>query len=407
VGRAVAVFVAVASSLACTPAWGSSAGATAGNRPLAGVERATPPAQRLASLRLAPLARNGSLESATRRKKPVYFVLRGHRPKAHLSITPGKLGYRGGRVTIRISSAHATVCTLASRPRFWTGPNPARVKCRGRTSVTLPAVAVGFHWTFKFTARNAKGQSVATRKLVLKAPPFAISSNWSGYVVPSATPVSQVSGRFTVPRLNCSHTKNGGESSWVGIGGAKGNSEDLLQTGVRSMCVGGVQTVNPGWWEEFPENAETDFATMSVSPGDAIQASVTQNPDSTWTTRVDDLTKGVSGVMTTGSGPASGYGTQLDSSPGVWLQKQGAAIASYAGGSTAEWIVEQFGTVSGSVVPLADFGRVGFSALATSLPSWALTAGEQVGIGDRHGLLWAAPSAPDSSGRGFSVSYTG
>jgi len=170
------------------------------------------------------------------------------------------------------------------------------------------------------------------------------------------------------------------------------------------MCIGGVQRQSVGWWEEFPENAETDFATMSVSPGDSIQASVSQNSDGSWTTRVDDLTKGVSGVMTTGDG----YETQLDSNPGVWLHEEGATTSvTYKGGYTAEWIVEQFGTISGALVPLADFGKVAFAGLATSLPSWTLTSGEQVGIGDENGLLWAAPSGPDSSGRGFSVSYTG
>jgi peptidase A4-like protein len=400
VGRGLAVLLAVAGFLACAPAWGSSAVASRG-RALARFHTSTP-----APLRQAPLAREGSFANAQRRAlaKPVYFTLRGRRPSARLSITPARLTYLGGRVTFRISSSHATLCTLSSSPRFWTGPNPARVKCRGKTTVTLPAVALGLHWTFKFKARNAKGQAVATRKLVLKGPPFAISTNWSGYVVPSTSPVTQVSGRFTVPKLNCSHTRNAGVSSWVGIGGAGGSSGDLLQTGVRSMCIGGRQKENVGWWEEFPENAETDFATMSVSPGDSIQASVSQNPDRSWTTRVDDLTKGVSGVMTTGDV----YGTQLDSSPGMWLQQEGSAAAlSYAGGFTAEWIAEQFGTAGGSVVPLADFGKVAFTGLATSLPSWALTGSEQVGIGDRNGLLWAAPSAPDASGRGFSIRYTG
>lgn len=337
--------------------------------------------------------------------KPRYFVLHGPRPKARLSITPARLTYLGGRVTFKISSSHATVCTLSSRPRFWTGPNPARVKCNGRTRVTLPAVDIGLHWTFKFRARNAKGQSVATRKLALKAPPFAISSNWSGYVVPSTTAITQVSGRFTVSKLNCAHTKNAGMSSWVGIGGTgDATPEDLLQTGVRSMCVNGVQHNDAGWWEEFPEYPEIDFKTLSVSAGDSIAASVTQNSDSSWTTRVDDLTKGVSGVMTTGST----YGTQLDTTPGVWLHAEGStAKVSYGGAHTAEWIVEQFGTTGGSLVPLADFGKVAFTGATTNLATWALTSGEQVGIGDENGLLWAAPSGPDSSGRGFSVSYTG
>lgn len=402
--RGVAAFAAVAGLLACAPAWGS-AGFASGQRTLVRVHEAGPAAAPLASLRHAPLALSGSFADASlQRPKRLYFLLHGHRPKAHLSIAPANLGYRGGRVTFRITSSHATVCTLSSTPRFWTGPNPARVKCHGKTTVTLPAVAVGLRWTFKFRARNAKGQSVATRRLALKAPPFAISTNWSGYVVPSTSPVTAVSGRFTVPRLDCSHTRNAGSSSWVGIGGAGGTSGDLLQTGVRSMCVGGVQHDDAGWWEEFPQYPEIDFTSLSVSAGDSIQASVLQNLDGSWTTRVDDLTRGVSGLMTTGGS----YGTQLDSNLGVWLDQEGSsASVAYAGGYTAEWIVEQFGTTTGFVVPLADFGKVAFTGLTTNLASWGLTSDEQVGIGDQHGLLWAAPSAPDASGRGFSVSYTG
>jgi hypothetical protein len=326
------------------------------------------------------------------------------RPKAHLSIKPGKLTYRGGRVRFSISASHATRCTLSTKPRFFAGPNPQRVRCRGKQTVTLPAVSVGLHWSFKFTARNARGRSVATRKLVLQRPPFAVSRNWSGYVVPSTTPVTAVSGRFTVPSLDCNHTTDAGEAMWVGIGGSGASSGELLQTGVRSDCVGGVQVDNPGWWEEFPQITERDFAGLSVSPGDSMQATVARNSDGgSWTTRLDDLTKGVSGVMTT----AGDYGTMLDSNWGVWLTDEGSATSiTYAGGYTAEWIVEDFAFADGSFAPFADFGTVAFTGLTTSLPSWTLSSAEQVGLGAGP-LLLAAPTAPDSSGRGFSITYTG
>jgi hypothetical protein len=326
------------------------------------------------------------------------------RPTARLSITPGTLSYRGGRVKFAVSASNATRCTLSSRPRFFAGPNPQRIRCRGRQTLTLPAVAVGLHWSFKFTARNASGQvSVAKRKLALQKPPFRVSRNWSGYVVPSTNPVTAVSGRFVVPTLNCKHTTNAGESTWVGIGGAGGSSGDLLQTGVRSDCIGGVQDNNPGWWEQVPPLPETDFQSLSIAAGDSIQASVDRNQDGSWTTRLDDVTKGVSGVMTTGGS----YGTMLDSNFGVWLQQEGsAATLSYAGGYTAEWILEDFGFSDGSFAPLADFGKTAFTGLTTSLPSWTLTRAEQVGLG-AGALLLAEPSGPDSSGRGFSVRYIG
>jgi hypothetical protein len=383
VRRGVVAFVAVAGLLACAPAWGGTT------------------VQSQLKLPLGPLAFSrspGGIHEAG-----LAAAVGTARPQAHLSITPGKLGYHGGRVKFAISASGATRCTLGSKPRFFAGPNPQRVRCRGKQTFTLPAVAVGLHWTFTFTARNAQGQvSVAKRKLVLQKPPFRVSRNWSGYIVPSSSPITSVSGKFTVPHLNCQHTTNAGESMWVGTGGAGGATGDLLQTGVRSDCVAGVQDNNPGWWEKYPPLPETDFESLSVDAGDSIQASVSPNVDGSWTTRLDDLTKGVSGVMTTGGD----FGTIYDST-GAWLDDQGPSAAlSYAGGTTAEWIVEDFGFSNGKFAPFADFGKVAFSGLTTSLQSWALTKAEQVGLG-ASGLLLAEPSGPDSSGRGFSVTYTG
>jgi hypothetical protein len=326
------------------------------------------------------------------------------RPRAHLSVRPTRLAYLGGPTTLRWSSSHAKRCTLSASPRLWRGRNPARVKCNGRARLVLPAADLPLSWTFTLRARNAKGRTTVVRKtLVVHEPPFDISHNWSGYVIPSTTPVTSVSGRFTVPTLNCKHTPNAGQSEWVGIGGAQGSSGDLLQTGVRSDCISGAQVDHVGWWEEFPENAEVDFKNMVVSPGDAIQASVAQNTNGSWTTRLDDLTTGVSGLMTTGTF----YGTVLDSNPTVWVEEEGSTTGiTYAGGKTAEWIVEDFGRSDGSLVPLADFGTIAFTGLTTSLSSWGLTDEEQVGIGDDFGNLYAAPSEPDSSHFGFSVTYT-
>jgi hypothetical protein len=323
--------------------------------------------------------------------------------KSRLRLTPTSLTYRGGHMKLSWSASNAKVCTLSAKPRFWGGPNPARVKCRGKLTVTLPALALGVHWTFTFKAKNAQGRaSTLRRTLTLHKPPFAVSSNWSGYVVPSSAPVTSVAGQFTVPTLKCKKTPNAGEAVWVGTGGTSA-TDDLLQTGVVSDCVSGVQNVNPGWWEEYPENSAQLFKSMTISPGDHIVASVSQGVDLSWTTRLDDMTTGVSGVMHTGDR----WGTVLDVDPATFVTTQGdASSISYSGGHSAEWIVEDYGTSANTLVPFADFGTVAFSNLTASLP-FTLTAKEQVGLGDKSGLLLAAPSAPDSTGKGFSVSYTG
>ena len=327
------------------------------------------------------------------------------RPKAHLSISPARLSYLGGRVSLTWSSAHAKTCTLSAEPRLWLGRVRRRVRCNGRLSQAVHAGSFAAHWTLTLAARDASGRvAVARRKLVLRAPPFLVSANWSGYFVPSDNVVTEVSGQFTVPKLECDGVRTAGESTWVGIGGAGKAAGALLQTGVRSVCVSGTQFANPGWWAEFPKYPEVDFASRFVSAGDSMRATVSRNPDGSWTTRLDDLTTGISGVMTTGKS----YGTVRDSNPSVWLDEEGSAAGvSYSGGYTAEWIVEAFEQADMPLVPLADFGSIAFSGLTASPPSWGLTANERVGLGDADGNLWAAPSKPDSSGRGFSVSYTG
>jgi hypothetical protein len=326
-------------------------------------------------------------------------------PTARLSVSPARLSYLGGRVSLTWSSARVKTCTLSAKPRLWLGRVRRRVRCNGRLSQAMTPASLPLHWTLTFTARDAGGRvAVARRRLALRAPPFPVSANWSGYVVRSAGLVTGVSGQFTAPKLDCTGVRNSGEPTWVGIGGAGNGAGPLLQTGVRSVCAAGKQFANPGWWAQFPKYPEVAFDSKFVSAGDSMRASVARNPDGSWTTRLDDLTTGISGVMTTGQS----YGTVRDSSPSVWLEEEGSAAGvAYTGGTTAEWIVEDFEQSYMPLVPLADFGSIAFTGLTASPPSWALTADERVGIGDADGNLWAAPTGPDSSGRGFSVRYTG
>jgi hypothetical protein len=323
-------------------------------------------------------------------------------PTASLTISPQSLPYTGGSVTLTHSSSNATSCSLSASPALWSGSNPLSVPCNGSTNLTgIPSEAYERQWTLTFTATSAAGQSATANGVLMQAaPPFVQNPNWSGYVVPSSSIVTQVSGRFTVPTLNCSQTPNAGESTWVGIGGYK-SSGDLLQTGVTSDCVGGIQADDPAWWEEYPEVAETDFAGMSVSPGDQIQASVYESSSGTaWVTCVDDVTTGVSGVMVTGEG----WGVTTGGCTGTFVLQGSTASLTYAGGYTAEWIVEDYELSDGSVEPFADYGTVTFTALGTSLSSWSLTTDEQSGI-VQGGSILSVPSAP--SGDGFSVTYTG
>jgi hypothetical protein len=114
-----------------------------------------------------------------------------------------------------------------------------------------------------------------------------------------------------------------------------GTSGALLQTGITTNCVNGAQQ-DHGWWELAPNYYEIPFAGFAVSPGDTIQANVFQGSTGAWETRVDDLSTGLSGVMITGGG----WGVLVDSGNGTFQLQGRTTFLSYAGGYTAEWIVE-------------------------------------------------------------------
>lgn len=331
-------------------------------------------------------------------------------PTATLSIVPGSVPSTGGSVVLRFSSSDASSCTLSSTPALWTGANPASVDCNGTYTAAVSPSTTEQQWAFTFTATAASGQSAsAMQTLTELAPPkptWAESPNWSGYVVPSSSAlITAASGAWTVPTLDCSATPNGGASIWVGIGGFSwatgGTSGTLLQTGVTMECIGGLPQY-AGWFEEYPSSPNTNenFHGFPVSPGDAIDASVFQGSSGAWETRVDDLTTGLSGVMVTGEG----WGVSADGGNGTFLKQGSTAGLSYAGGYTAEWIVEDYSQADGSMIPFADYDTVTFTDLRTSLASWALTASEGVAIA-QNGVVLSTPSLPASNG--FSVSYTG
>jgi hypothetical protein len=173
-----------------------------------------------------------------------------------------------------------------------------------------------------------------------------------------------------------------------------------LQTGVDTDCVGGSQQ-DFGWFEEWTpaSNKALPFQAFPVSPGDSIEASVYQASTGAWVTRVDDLTTGESGVMVTGGG----WGVMTDAGNGTFTYQGLTTNLSYSGGHTAEWIVEDYNSPAGPMVPFADYGTVNFTNLTTAPSPWSLTntEGEQL---VQNGVVLSTPSLP--LGNGFSVSYT-
>lgn len=331
-------------------------------------------------------------------------------PTASLTISTSALTSAGGPIALSYSSANASTCSLSSSPTFWTGNNPATVNCSGTYSATIASSSVERQWTFTFTATSTEGQSansVQTLEQLAPSPSsFVQSLNWSGYVVPSSSAlITDASGQWTVPTLDCANTPNAGEFTWVGTGGAGSSSGDLLQTGVGDDCVDGVQQ-DFGWWEEVPNspNSEVTFARFPVSPGDSIEAFVFQitSDCSTncgqWETELEDLHTGLAGFMVTGEG----WGVASIGS-GTFPYQGTTTDLAYSGGYTAEWIVEDY-EFDGSWAPFANYGTVNFSDLQLGgLSPWYLTASEGLEI-VQDGVVLSTPSAPGNDS--FSVSYT-
>jgi hypothetical protein len=147
-----------------------------------------------------------------------------------------------------------------------------------------------------------------------------ITSQWAGYFeTPDA--VTSASATWVVPTLTCSGTETTLSSTWVGVGGFAGGA--LLQAGMYDNCINGVATQG-AFAEEYP-GSTVSFA-LFILPGDTVTASVLQTA-SGWSATVADLTSGQSAT---------------------------AEAPDYAGGGSAEWMAEAYGTPGG--VPMSDIG---------------------------------------------------
>lgn len=197
------------------------------------------------------------------------------------------------------------------------------------------------------------------------------SSNWSGYAVTGAG-FTSVTGSWTVQAV--SRTRKGTFSSqWIGIDGF--NNSSLIQTGTESDYYQGSAHYD-AWWEILPA-AETVIPSLPVRPGDRMSASVSRNPDGTWTIAISDISTG--GSFST--------------------------IQSYSGAETsAEWI-EEAPTVGGRIAPLAHY-----SSPQTFDPGTINRANPRLTSADggemiQQGQVVSIASNPDGDTDGFNVSY--
>ena len=130
---------------------------------------------------------------------------------------------------------------------------------------------------------------------------FTISStasyNWGGFVAASSMSspgavVTAVYGSWIVQTVKSSSSSTY-SSQWIGIGGYFSSDASLIQTGTESDSASG-STSYYAWYELLPAS-ETEITSLTVSPGDVINASVVcmnlcSSTSQTWTITLKDVT---------------------------------------------------------------------------------------------------------------------
>jgi hypothetical protein len=202
------------------------------------------------------------------------------------------------------------------------------------------------------------------------------SRNWSGYVATGGTSYTSVSGTWVVPKPDANVP--GIDATWVGIGGA--NTTDLIQAGTEA-------TVNPdgtvtydAWTETLPQATRT--ISLSVSAGDTVSVSITEQSSGLWLIEMKNVTTGKSFTTT---------------------------IRYNSSKSSAEWI-EEAPSVGRGIAPLDSFGSLKFSAGSTVVDGKRQTiagaGAKAVTMTDAANQPLAVPSAIGGDGSSFTVTRT-
>lgn len=165
------------------------------------------------------------------------------------------------------------------------------------------------------------------------------SNNWAGYAaLPEHSRASfrYVQATFTVPSVNCAATTNAFSVHWVGLDGFATGT--VQQDGIEANC-NGTTPVYSAWWETYPAHQIQTVSSVSVSPGDAVTASVYFNRGSgahhdQYNFMLTDVSNG--------------------ESFNLWKPCGGSSCKN----GSAEVISEA--PSSASVLPLADFGIISF-----------------------------------------------
>jgi hypothetical protein len=122
-------------------------------------------------------------------------------------------------------------------------------------------------------ARSAPGKRFAP----LRQMEATLSLNWAGYIVQApdgADPLTftDVVGTWVQPKLSCTKGRAASSGFWVGLGGARDDSDTLEQTGTAATCTSSGKATYYAWYEVVP--APPTRVNLTIAPGDTILGAV-------------------------------------------------------------------------------------------------------------------------------------
>ncbi len=196
-----------------------------------------------------------------------------------------------------------------------------------------------------------------------------LSGNWSGYALTGFGPYESVSASWTQPAVNCAATPTGYAAFWVGLDGY--STDTVEQTGTEADCFGGKAEYG-AWYEMYPRDSYS--LREPVAAGDSFTDSVTY------------IGKGL-------FGHSAWFELTLKDTTQGWSRTVLRPLAS-AKLASAEAIAEAPSDAFG-VLPLSDFGSVGFSGMTVdgSLVSGSTPGVEPITMVSEDEALEAEPSA--------------
>ena len=205
------------------------------------------------------------------------------------------------------------------------------------------------------------------------APALSRSHNWSGYAASGAS-FTSVTGTWTVPTIsNSGHTA--ADATWVGIGGLV--SSDLIQSGTQDAISRSGRVTRSAFLEMLPMAPQQ--IPVTIQSGDSITASITERSTNQWQISFADDTNG---------------------------QMYHTTVIYNSSFTSAEWI-EEAPSNGRSILPLAFFGSVNFSAGSTiangSQANIAQSNAQPIIMVNMRDQALAIPSSLGSDAASFSI----